>query len=158
MKKMFISILSAFAGAVFGAVAVGKMSRDKTQKIQSISDKHLTLYLMMNQWVKVKQEGKNLADYLEKNDYSTIAVYGMNYAGSTLINELKNRNITVKYGIDRNVDSIYADVDLVSVSDDLEPVDAVIVTAVTFFDEIETVLSGKVDCPILSLEDILFKV
>ena len=40
----------------------------------------------------------------------------------------------------------------------LETVDAVVVTAITFFDEIEERLSEKVDCPIISLEDILYEV
>lgn len=42
--------------------------------------------------------------------------------------------------------------------DKLEPVDAVVVTAISFFDEIEEALNAKTDCPILSLEDILYNV
>ena len=33
--------------------------------------------------------------------------------------------------------------------------DAVIVTAITFYEEIEEMLAEKMDCPILSLENIL---
>lgn len=113
---------------------------------------------MMSQWVKVKQEGKNLSSYLEKNGYKKIAVYGMSYAGEALINELENSDIAVAYGIDRNAGSLYADVDIVSIDDDLEEVDAVVVTAITFFDEIEEKLSQKIDCPIISLEDILYEI
>jgi hypothetical protein len=113
---------------------------------------------MMNQWVKVKQEGKNLASYFEKNGYKKIAVYGMSYAGETLLDELKDTDIKVAYGIDQKADSIYTDVDIVTMDDDFEEVDAVVVTAITFFDEIEDRLSEKVDCPIISLEDILYEV
>ena len=45
-----------------------------------------------------------------------------------------------------------------SIDDDLEEVDAVVVTAITFFDEIEEKLSQKIDCPIISLEDILYEI
>ena len=38
----------------------------------------------------------------------------------------------------------------------LEEVDAVIVTAISFIDEIESTLSTKISCPIISLEDILY--
>lgn len=113
---------------------------------------------MMNQWVKVKQQGKNLSEYFEKNGYKKIAVYGMSYAGETLIDELKDSNITVTYAIDKNADSIYFDIDIISIEDDLKPVDAIVVTAITFFDEIEESLCAKVDCPIISLEDILYEV
>lgn len=158
MKKPIISVLSALIGVAFGAGAVERMSLDKSKKIQSMSDKHLALFLMMNQWVKVKQEGKNLASYFEKNGYKSIAIYGMSYAGETLIDELKDTNISVAYAIDKNADSIYADVDVVTMEGDLEPVDAVVVTAITFFNEIEEKLSEKMDCPIISLEDLLYEV
>ena len=157
MKKGIISILSAVTGAVIGAGAVGKAMAGETEKVRSMSDKHLALFLMMNQWVKVKQAGKSLASYFEKNHYKKIAVYGMSFAGETLIDELKNTEITVAYGIDKKADSIYADVDIVSVEDSFADVDVVIVTAITFFDEIEEKLSEKLDCPIISLEDILYE-
>lgn len=158
MKKMSISVVSAIAGAVLGAGAAGKASLSKTQKAQSMSDKHLALFLMMNQWVKIKQEGKNLASYFDKKGYKRIAIYGMSYAGKTLIDELEGTDITIAYGIDKNADSIYADVDVVSMEDVLDEVDAVVVTAITFYDEIEEKLSEKIDCPILSLEDILYEI
>ena len=156
MKKGIIAVLSMLSGAAAGAEAVRKIQGDKLEKVKSMSDKHLALFLMMNQWVKVKQEGKQLSSFLEKEGYKRIAVYGMSYAGETFIDELKNTGIEVVYGIDKNADSIYADVDIMSVEDDLEPVDAVVVTAITFFNEIEEKLSDKFDCPIISLEDILY--
>ena len=122
-----------------------------------MSDKHLELYLMMNQWVKIKQEGKNLSSYFEKNGYKKIAIYGMSYAGETLLNEMRGTNVQVVYGIDKNADMFGADVDVVSVEDALEEVDAIVVTAITYFEEIEVMLSEKIDCPILSLEDILYE-
>ena len=158
MKKAIISVLSALTGAAIGAGTIGKITGETLNKTKNMSNKHLSLFLLMNQWVKVKQEGKNLASYFEKNGYQKIAIYGMSYAGETLINELKGSDVIIAYGIDKNADSIYADVDLVSMNDDLETVDAVVVTAITFFDEIEEQLSEKMDCPILSLEDILYEV
>ena len=64
----------------------------------------------------------------------------------------------IKYGIDKNADKIYADFLIVTPDSELEEVDAVVVTSITFFEEIEEALSVKVDCPILSLEDILYQV
>lgn len=157
MKKGIISVVSALVGAAAGAGAVGKVMAEGAEKSKNMSDKHLALFLMMNQWVKVKQEGKNLSEYFKKNDYKRIAVYGMSYAGQTLVDELKNTGIEVAYGIDRN-DSIYSDVEVCSMEDELGEVDAVVVTAITFFDDIEEKLSEKMDCPIISLEDVLYEV
>ena len=79
----------------------------------------------------------------------------MGYVGEILNDEFRDSNITVEYGIDKNADSIYADVDVISVNDPLMEVDAVVVTAITYFEEIEKELSEKISCPIISLEDIL---
>ena len=113
---------------------------------------------MMNQWVKVKQEGKQLSTYFEQNHYKKIAIYGMSYAGETLVDELKDTAIEVAYGIDQRADSLFADIDIVSIDDLQNDVDAIVVTAITFFDEIEEKLSEKVECPIISLEDVLYEV
>ena len=158
MKNKVISVLSAFTGAALGAGIVGKVTGKSLNKVRSMSDKHFALFQMMNQWVKVKQEGKSLALYFEKNGYKKIAIYGMSYAGETLMDEIKDTDVIVAYAIDQNADSIYADVDVMSMDDELESVDAVVVTAITFFDEIEEKLSEKMDCPIISLEDILYEV
>ena len=162
MKKGMISIISALigaaAGGTAGALATSKAMGEAVAKEQKMSNKHLALFLMMNQWVLVKQEGKNLASYFEKNNYRKIAVYGMSYAGERLLNELKGSGIEVAYGIDQNADGIYSDIKIVTKEDALEPVDAIVVTPVFFFQEIEKDLAEKVDCPILSLEDILYEV
>ena len=143
------------AGAAAGAGIVGKIQGDRLKKKKEMSNKHLSLFLMMNQWVKVKQQNKSIAEYLEKQGYKRIAIYGMNYAGETLWDELAGTDICVQYGIDKKADTIYLDVDVLHPDDELPQVDAVIVTAITFYDEIEENLSEKLDCPIISLEDIL---
>ena len=158
MKKSLVSILSGLTGAAIGAAGTGRVMVKKVAKNQEMSDKHLALFLMMNQWVKVKQEGKRLASYFEKNGYHEIAIYGMSYAGETLVSELTGSNITIKYGIDQRANNLYEEFDIVSPEDELEEVDAIVVTSIKFFDEIEERLREKVNCPIISLEDILYEV
>ena len=62
MKKLTISLLSTLGGAVAAAAAVKKVTGEATEVQHNLSEKHLALFLMMNQWVAVKQEGKNLAE------------------------------------------------------------------------------------------------
>ena len=158
MKKRSALILSAMAGMAMGAGVVKKVNTDKLNGIQKMSDKHFALFLMMDQWVKVKQEGKCLSEWFERNGYNKIAIYGMSYAGKTLIDELADSKLEISCGIDRNKEVKYADVAIVSVDGKLEEVDVVIVTAITFFDEIDEMLSKKLSCPIISLEDVLYEV
>lgn len=162
MKQILKTAVSVLAGMAVGGITVGgiigKLSGEATAKAQKMSDKHLVLFRMMNQWVKVKQEGKNLSAYFEKNGYKKIAIYGMSFAGETLVDELKNTNTKVLYGIDQNADRLYAEVDIVNLDDHLGKVDAIVVTAITFFEEVEVKLNKLVDCPIISLEDVLYEV
>ena len=140
-----------------GALATGKFAVNKVEDIQTLSDKHLVLFKMMNQWVRVKQDGKNLSSYFEQHGYNKIAVYGMSYAGETLVNELKGSDIEIAYGIDRK-EEVFSYIDVITMEGSLPEVDAVVVTAITFFDEIEESLKRNVTCPIISLEDILYEV
>lgn len=162
MKKNVLSIIMILIGAVIGGIAgIISTSQEygkRISKINNLSDKHLALFLLMNQWVKIKQEKKSIAQYLEDREYNEIAIYGMSYVGETLMDELKNTGIHVKYGIDKNANGMYLDTKVVTLEKPLEQVDAVVVTAICSFDEISSELREKVDCPILCLEDIVYEI
>lgn len=158
MKKVVVSALSTVIGAAVGAVVTGKEAQKTVNKTQKMSDKHLALFLMMNRWVEVKQDGKNLINYFHEKGYTSIAIYGMSYAGERLLYELKGSDIEVKCGIDQKADEIYTEVDMITPDDEIPQVDAVIVTSIYFFDEIKEKLEGVVDSPVISLEDVLYEV
>lgn len=158
MKKGAIGVISLLAGAASGALGVKHVEKKKLMTERGYANKHLALYKMMAQWVKVKQQGKNLSSFFAENGYKKIAIYGMSYAGETLLEELKDSDIQIAYGIDKNASSIDTEMQVVTLDDDLEDVDAVIVTAITFFDEIEEELSRKINCPVISLKEVLYEV
>ena len=138
MKKIGSTILAALTGAVVGAGTVGKIGKDRLAEANAMSIKHLELFKMMAQWVQVKQEGKKLASYFESHGYKKIAIYGMSYAGETLLNELKDSGITVVYGIDKNAASIYADIKILPKIDSLEEVDAIVVRSEEHTSELQS--------------------
>ncbi len=159
MKKGIVSILSTLTGAAVGAIggaaAMGKLlGRDENQQL---ANKHLAIMKLYDRWMQTKQEGKSVIDYFHANNIKSIAIYGMSFVGQRLYDELKDSDITVRYCIDKNATGIYTDVDIVSPEDELEDVDAIVVTAIYFFNEIEEKLGAKTDIEIMSLEDILFE-
>lgn len=158
MKKGLISLLSLVTGAAAGAVAAGtfqgKTIEQKSQKV----DKFKSYYNMLNQWLILKQEGKSLEKYFLDNGYKTIAVYGMGEMGNRLYDELKGSSVEIKYAIDKNAASTYSELEVVDPEDDFTEVDAVIVSAIFAFDEVEELLQKKVDCPVISLEDVVYEV
>lgn len=127
----------------------------KISKEKEISKKHLRLFILLNHWLELKQEGRTILDYFYQNKIKCIAIYGMSYVGERLYEDLKNSDIKIKYIIDRNAKKIYSNLDLYLPNDTLPEVDAIIVTAISYFDEIKTVLDKNVGYPIVSLEEIL---
>lgn len=158
MKKGVLSVLSALTGAAVGAGTLGYQKVKQHEQDFKVIKKNEAILKMFNQWLMIKQEGKSIASYFEANNFKRVAIYGMSYAGERLLDDLKGTGIEVAYAIDQNAERMFADVEVVTVDDVLEPVDAVIVTAIYFFDEIEEKLSDLIDCPIISLEDIIYEI
>lgn len=112
-------------------------------------------FMLMNQWTRIKQEGKNLDEYFIRNNYMKIAVYGMGYIGTRLVKELRESEIEIVYGIDRNAKNLYADIRLITVDEKMADVDAVVVTFTDEFNDICEMLSKRMDCPVISIDDIV---
>lgn len=144
-------------GYLLGLFQKMKKINDQANKWKRESDKYEQALLMANKWLKVKQERKKLEDYFVKNGYYRIAIYGMNYMGIRLYDDLKGSCIEVLYGIDKNTSSAEADIPVYSPADVLEDVDAVVVTPVYYFEEIKKDLVSKLSVPILSMNDLLFE-
>lgn len=158
MKNGISALFGMAAGAAAGGIVAGTASAKKMKEMAEVHAKVHELYMAFDQWLQIRQEGKTLVEYFTKNGYQTVAVYGMRELGARLCDELKGSGVTVSYAIDKNADAIYADVDVVTPDGVLADVDVIVVTAITYFDEIEEMLDEKVDCPIISLEDILYEV
>lgn len=157
-KSYLLLLIGMLIGTIISVGCLAKLFEKTECKTRKLSNKHFELFLMMNRWVKIKQEGKNIASYFTKNGYQKIAIYGMSYVGQTLLEELKNSEIEVAFGIDKNVDAIYTDIDIIFPDSMIKDVDAIVVTAITYYDEIVEKFRDKVYCPIISLEDILYNI
>lgn len=158
MKKGTVALLSTIIGAVAGAAGSSylgsKQIEQKTEKV----DKFKGYYNMLNQWLILKQEGKSLCEYFVANNYKKIAIYGMGEMGNRLYDELKESGIEVAYAIDKMAESTYSELEVIDIEDDYKEVDAIIVTAIFAFDEIEQELTEKVNYPVISLEDVVYEV
>ena len=152
MKRCFKNLSMLILGALAGSHLTKKAHPSKP----SDSNKYWQSYLMMNEWMQLKQKGRNLSDFFKERGYRNIAIYGMHHTGVTLQNELDGTGINICYGIDANADSIYSDIAVMKPTDELPPVDVIIVTPIYYFIDIEEKLEEKVTCPILSLDDVIF--
>lgn len=123
--------------------------------LERTGGKNRAMFVLMDQWTNIKQNGRNLEEYFFKNEYYRIAVYGMGVLGQRLIKELDNSKIQIAYGIDKNRDIVYTNLKVVTMEDELKKVDAVVVTVVKEFDAIQEKLLKKIECQVIAIEDIL---
>lgn len=156
MKTIVLIGLSVILGMGIGGIFIGRKMVGIIYNKQFDVEKFRKMYHMIQRWMATKQEGKFLETYFEKNKYQRIAIYGMADIGVLLINELKDTAIEVVYGIDKN-HFLRSAVPLYHPDQELLEVDAVVVTAIAYFDSIEKMLSEKLSCPILSLEDVIYE-
>ncbi len=147
--------LAGVAGIVAGTGTIYYKKDQKIRKGEELNKKNDAILKLFSKWMSSERQGKFVSDVLKKNGYKKIAIYGMHYLGERLYESLKDSEIEVAYVIDRNADNIFAEVDVYKPDEELYDVDAVIVTAFYFFDEIEESLAEQLVCPIVSLEDII---
>ncbi len=112
-------------------------------------------YGVLKKWFERKAQGKKTDFYFLYNGFRRIAVYGMSDLGRYLVSELRDSQVEAVYGIDRRAEKIEADIPVLQLEENLPEVDAIVVTPVYYFGEIQGSLSGKTEVPIISIEDII---
>nr|WP_300786817.1 hypothetical protein [uncultured Acetatifactor sp.] len=150
--------------AAVGALTVGAVLRKRHKKekgaLLSANNKLSDNYQLLNHWLEVKNEGKSLAGYFLEMGYSRIAIYGMAELANRLTEDLAGSGVEIVYGIDRDAGcSISRIAEVYSPQEDSLPeVDAVIVTPYYALEAIKKDLSGKVACPVVSIEEVVWSV
>jgi len=158
MKKgtgIIMSIVSGVAGAAIGAEVVNRSMTQEVEYYKKRVDKFKAYFDVTNAWIRLKNEGNAIAEYFERNGWKHIAIYGIGELGNRLLEELKDSNIEVAYAIDQKAD-IYSDIKVLEVSDNLPAVDVIVVTPIFAYEEVEETLMEVTDCPIVSIEDVIF--
>lgn len=146
----FISLGAGIAGMLYSSKKE-KAVKQETLKVNKFKD----YYYLLNEWLKLKQEGTSLESFFLQHDFKTIAIYGMGELGNRLKDELKNSEVVISYGIDKNLSSTTSDLKIVTMDNQLEPVDVIVVTAIFDFSNIKDELENEVDCKVISLEEVV---
>lgn len=119
--------------------------------------KYVSLFQLMNYWMILKQKKISIGKLLKQKGYKHIAVYGISHMGLCLLEDLREEEIIIDYAIDRNENISCLGVKIVLPEATLDEVDVIIVTAPDAYYEIKKSLKEKINCPILSLEDLLYE-
>lgn len=157
MKRWGYCIGLAVLG--FGILQLSGMNgtKKKLEDQKKMTEKNREQYLLLNQWLKLRQSGKSICNYLSEKGYKTVAIYGMGINGKRVIQELKDSEIEVLYGIDKKADSIVSEINVLAADADLPETDAIVVSEPIYIEEITKLLKTKVHCPIVSLEEAIYE-
>lgn len=157
MRKQIIFIgLSGLAIGI-GVWLKVKNLNNKINETTELAEKNRVQFILVNQWLKLRQRDGSICSYLSENGYKKIAIYGMGYIGERLLCELENSDVKIAYGIDKRADGITSSIAIYSLNENLPKVDAVIVSEPFYFGEVEYLLKEKLACPVLSLEEIVYE-
>ncbi len=113
-------------------------------------------------WMYLKIRNITLESYFNKYNYKKIVIYGINYLGNRLYDELSNSFLSPVFGIDKAAEGIEYDMPILSLEDislpeKLRQIDIVVVTAIAYFQDVVHNLQKYTDKPIVSMEDILLE-
>lgn len=103
------------------------------QDILDIENKNLKLEQIINiydRWLYMEQNGRTVENYLCKNQYYKIGIYGYGMIGRHLFFNLLNSRIEVDYIIDKNAKNIFLlnNKSVYTIDDILPNVNAIIIT------------------------------
>ncbi len=129
--------------------------QDTAKKEKSLSGRP-SKYSLLDQWMCLRDEGKKADKYLMENDFWKVAVYGYGDLGKHLVNELGLSSIEVCYVIDIR-ENLDCRLPIKRPDDQLEQVDAIIVTPYLEYEKIADFLEEKVKCPLISIEELIWE-
>ncbi|MBR5648200.1 hypothetical protein [Pseudobutyrivibrio sp.] len=114
---------------------------------------------ILKEWLLLKQMDIRICDWLRDNNIHNIAIYGFGDLGQALYNEVKRDSIECSYIIDKNYFNIVCEAKTIGLDDIYElDVDAIIISVINYYDEIESEIMKRCKLPIISLEDIIYGV
>lgn len=111
---------------------------------------------LLDRWLWLKLDNKNIKEYFRTKKYSTIAVYGTGEICNRFYEEIsRTSDIEIKYVIDKESGCTHPVLKVCGIEDELEDVDAIVVALNYMYDDIKSVLEEKVDCPIISIDEVI---
>lgn len=148
---------------VIGSYIIGNISgrrnllRRLNGKDKELKKQH-NIARMYDMWLLARDKGRNIEELLKEDKIRTVAIFGLSMLGFRLWKELEESDIHVVYGIESNERITIPDLKIYrGIYDDIEKPDAVIVTAMTTYDEIKERLYEAGYKNIFCLDELLYR-
>lgn len=159
--RLLAALLGILLLAALGYIAClrrqGSVYEKEIRVLWAVKQSNISSKLLLVEWVKLRDRGKEIAGYLTSCGIRRVGIYGIAEVGELLWEELENAGIEVAYGIDRSRTAYGKKT--VRPEEVQADVDAVIVTVFYYFSEIYDVLNQRLcgTVPILGLDEIIYE-
>lgn len=153
VSLFFVATMIGFAT---GGIVIWKIFHRVIIKNKKETKKLTGYYFILNHWIALIQKEKNIIAFFERNNYKTVAIYGMRELGERLLGELEHTEVVVKCIIDQNIVDIDKNIPVLHPDDSIPEVDVIVVTASYYFNEIEAKLKEKVFGDIIPIDDVIY--
>lgn len=120
------------------------------------AEKCKSLFFVVNDWMKIHEKKKTVAQYLLNKGINTIDIYGFGHLGRHLLNELKNSDITVRYIMDENAEYLLS-CEPVILPRNMEETPEIAVITLLCDDKLTLQLNEKLGEPVVCLKDIIYE-
>ena len=165
--------LIALGASVIGVVCKLVVNENKKPTIQSSYEEEESFligreeykrlksgYEVLCTWLYKKNRGEKLADKLLLNNYKNVVIYGYGELGQRLYEELNGSEIHVSGVIDSSkfpMDT--GEVEIMTLEDitTIHNFDVIVVTPIFDFDAIQENLLSRVNCKIISLQELMYR-
>lgn len=120
------------------------------------NERYREYWKILKRWLDINVQGKTICEYFNKNRCDSVAIYGLGILGSSLVDEMRNHNITIAYGIDQDEHKGKKfDFPVYRLQDELPEADVIVVTVGYAFDSVKGQIMTKGTFQIVSLNDLL---
>lgn len=144
-------IASFVSGFFLGGKALVGMINDYKRRME----RNASNMMLFNDWMEFLYAGGSIGQYFHAHGYKKIMIYGNGYIGQRLFQALEGTDVEVAAIMDQ-ANSSGSDTEgiLIGVDSEIPDIDCVVVTPVTYFDEIYHMLREKMGQPIISVEEL----
>lgn len=158
MNIFFVVFIIIVLFGIIEFLIIIKIKGTNKNQLQII-EKNIRIEKLFNQWIINDINHKTLSEYLKKKGYNVVGIYGVGDVGKRIIDDLLYSDITVKYAIDINASNLYyKDIDIFKPSEILPESDAIIISAIYCFDDIQKRILKGTKTPLISIEEIIYNI
>lgn len=165
MNRMIDSEHEMFELLKNNQIFVGEELNKINELEERLRRKHIDLlvkfrkmFMVVNDWLQLKEDGYYLDEYLNQKGIKKIAIYGAGYVGKRLKGELEGSLVEVKFFIDRNADFINEKIPVYTLENAPQGIDIIIISMVHGYEKVIEQLKDKYDIKIITIRELISEI